>query len=109
MNQRATGPASLLRRAKAYAHGHGIRGLIREAFRRYAFARSPYYIYVCPHTLTTRDVPVPPIAGFHAAMVTSNARADELARTHEDFRKLDRNASEGLNHGAVACCLYSGP
>jgi RimJ/RimL family protein N-acetyltransferase len=108
MSKAKSGHSSTISRARAYARRHGLRAVAREFYRRYLFSRSPYYVYVCPHTLTAADVPEPRVDGFHAVLVTSNSQAEELARAHEDFRRLDRNAVSGLERGAIACCLYSG-
>lgn len=102
----ATSP--LHQRARAYAKEHGLVALARTAFRTYVYERQPFYVYMCPHALTTQDVPMPQIEHFHAAFVASNDEADELARTHDDLRALDSSARSGLEHGAVALCLYSG-
>ncbi len=98
----------LHQRARAYTKEYGLLALVRTAFVTYVYGRQPFYVYVCPHALTTQDVPMPQIEHFHAAFVASNDEADELARTHDDFRALDSSARSGLEHGAVALCLYSG-
>jgi len=98
----------LHQRARAYAREHGLVALVRTSFHTYVYERRPLYVYVCPHSLTTQDVPMPQVEHFHAAFVASNDEADELARAHDDFRALDGRARSGLEHGAVALVLYSG-
>ncbi|MBN1152312.1 MAG: hypothetical protein JXA58_03800 [Dehalococcoidia bacterium] len=99
---------SIAERAKAYAREHGLLALARVAFRTYVFSRSLFYVYVCPHTVSTAGEPLPSVDNFAAVFVSSNDEADQLAETHEDFRLLDKRARRGLSNGAVALCLYSG-
>lgn len=99
---------SLHRRAITYVQERGFLDFVRMVFHTYVFSRSLLYIYVCSHTVSTEGDPHPSVANFEAAFVSSNEEADGLARTHEDFRLLDRTASKGLDCGAVALCLYSG-
>jgi hypothetical protein len=99
---------SIVERAKAYAREHGPLALAHVAFPTYVFSRSLFYIYVCPHTVSSVGEPLPSLDNFAAAFVSSNDEADQLAETHEDFRLLDKRSREGLSNGAVALCLYSG-
>ena len=108
MNQSPLATRPLPQRAHTYAKKYGLRALVHTAFRTCVYERQPFYVYVCPHALTTQDVPTPQVEHFHAAFVASNDEADELACTYEDFRTLDSSARSGLEHGAVALCLYSG-
>ena len=108
MNHSSLAIHHLHRRARAYAREHGLVALVRTSFRTYVYERRPLYVYVCPHSLTTQDVPMPQVEHFHAAFVASNDEADELARAHDDFRAIDGRARSGLEHGAVALVLYSG-
>ena len=87
---------------------HRAAVLLLTLVRRYVLDYRRLYLYQHHHREWPEGAFLSPPDAFEECFVATNAEADALVHGREDFRTIIRRARRGLDHGAVAFCIYDG-
>lgn len=102
--------SELLQRAGYIIKTDGIIGLVRRSYTYFSpmiFDYGQLYLYQT-HLKEWEEVNFKSKLGNVACkIIKSNQEADSLKGEYEDFRDIFMNASDYLNRGGIAVCLYS--
>lgn len=100
---RAEGPVALFRKGLGFSYWQ---------LRRLTHFLVDYnVVFLYEHTLRERPESdfLPTMQDFTLKIVTTNQEADELAGNgFQDLRRNWRRAREGLEHGGIAFCIFTG-